>query len=133
MIGLDTAAVFGASAGGGMGLVFVVVRWTATFIAGRLDVREAKIDASTIRLIEGLEKRLDEETRSRIEATERTREVEAELRAELAEVRRELNECRTKHADAEARVKHLEATIQGLGDARQQAQVIIAKEKQQSK
>lgn len=104
-------AVGGGTAGLSFGLLFVAVRWCANFIAGRLDKKEERVDGATQRLFDRLEKRLDGET---------TRGDRHEL---------ELRECQDKHAECEARVKQLEAMMQGYGDAREKAALIIAAEK----
>lgn len=106
----------GLGAGGGAG--FYMLKWLIEWFTGRVDKREAsldsgvqRLDAATQRLIENLQRRLDD-------VTER-----------LSLVEDELAECRTQHATAEAKVMRLEATVQGLGDARQQAANIIAAER----
>lgn len=99
------------TAGAGFGFAFLVIRWLATFIAGRMDKKEDRLDRSTAALLDRLE--------GEIEAL--TKRVE---KAEAA-----LTECKEQHAESSARVLHLEAILQGQGDARQYAQLIIADEK----
>lgn len=108
-------AVGGGTAGLSFGALFVAVRWCANFIFGRLDKKEAHIDAGTQRLFERLEKRLDAEI---------TRGDRHEL---------ELRECQDRHSECEARVKQLEATFQGYGDAREKAALIVAAEKRKGR
>ncbi len=101
----------GAAAGSG----FAMIKWLLEFTGMRIDKRaealnasEAAIDASTVRLIAALEKRLDDVTR-------RMDQAEADLR-----------ECTKKHAASEAEVMALRAMMQGYGVARDQAQVNLA-------
>jgi hypothetical protein len=111
--GIDFAqlAVASGTAGGSFGLVFVAVRWAANFIAGRMDHKEAVVDAGTQRLIDRLEKQVD----GLIERMER---VDADLA-----------ECKRLHAESEADRMRLNALLQGYGDARQHAQLIVSAEK----
>lgn len=111
-------AVAGGSAGGMFGLVFVFVRWTANFIAGRMDRREARLDAGMIGLIDGL----------KAEIARLSGECK-DLRTAVAKHGDELTECRKKHAESEAEVMKLKAMLAGFGDARQHAQLIVSAEK----
>ncbi|SFG08550.1 hypothetical protein SAMN05518801_10743 [Novosphingobium sp. CF614] len=97
----------GAAAGGGFG----VIKWGLEFLGGRMDKREAAIDAGTQMLIASLEARLNA------------------LTARLDKVETELADCRRKHAEAEAKVMRLEAMQQGYGRAREQAALIVAAER----
>lgn len=104
--------------GAGGGASFFTLKWFIDWLGGRVDKREATLDAgvqrldlATQRLIENLQKRLDD-------VTER-----------MSNVEHELAECRTQHADARAEVMQLRALVQGLGDARQQAANIVAAER----
>lgn len=100
------------SAGGfGAGLSFFIVRWFAVFMAGRWDKREAQIDEATKRLIEQL-----------------TAEV-TRLAERLGVVERDLADCKKLHAIAEAERLRVEAILQGYGDAKQHAALIVAAEK----
>ncbi|AIT81587.1 hypothetical protein JI59_18330 [Novosphingobium pentaromativorans US6-1] len=76
-------------------------RWIIEYFGGRMDKRADRLDASTDKLIKGLEDRIDALTKR------------------LDHVEQELSECKEQHAVAEARNKHLEAMMQGYGDARQ--------------
>lgn len=120
MTGIDLLqlAVAGGSAGGSLGLVFVAVRWTANFIAGRLDKKEAALDAGTQQLIEHL----------RQQVTILVGDCR-ELREWRAEAEKDLRECERRHAESEAEVMRLKATMQGYGDARQLAQIKAAADK----
>lgn len=114
--GVALSTAFYTSVGGmSFGFSFLVVRWFASFIAGRMDKRQEHLDEATRELINGLRTDVKElrEWRSRAEA--------------------ELIECERKHSQSEAKVARLEATLAGFGDARQHAQLIVASEKAQSK
>lgn len=97
----------GAAAGGSFG----VIKWVLEFVAGRIDKRTAALDADTRFVIDNLKS----------EVTRLSQRVDA--------VEEDLVECTRKHAAAEARALHLEAILQGLGDARQTAALIVASEK----
>lgn len=109
-VALSTLA-YGGSAGFGLGFSFLVVRWFATFVAGRIDRKEANVDAGTQRLIDRLEK-----------------QVEA-LLTRMTHIDEDLAECKRRHAESEAEVMRLKAQMQGFGDARQHAALIVATEK----
>jgi hypothetical protein len=112
--GFETAASWGAS-GFGAGLGFFFVRWLAIFIAGRWDKKEAHLDAATKLLIE----QLQVQVKSLIER--------------LTYIERDLAECKRMHAQSEADRLRLEAMLQGIGDARQHAALIVADEKRKDK
>lgn len=111
---LDTA-IYGGSMGIGFGTAFLVIRWLATFIAGRIDKSDERLDKRTDDIMERLEKQVQR-------LTERVENLESEL-----------EDCRRMHAEEAAARMKLEALIQGTGDARQHAQLIVASEKRQSK
>lgn len=119
MTGLNLAelAVASGSAGGIFGLALVAVRWTANFIAGRLDRKEAQVDAGMQKLFAGLQEEVGRLSEECVKLRERADATENDLR-----------ECRDEHAKCEARVQQLEATFQGYGDARAEAQRIIAED-----
>jgi hypothetical protein len=96
--------VMGGGAGGG----FLAVKWLIEWVAGRLDKREARIDAGTDKLIQALE-----------------RQVEA-LSKRLEAVENSLADCQRKHAESEATVLRLQAIIDGKGEIAQRAQAIVA-------
>jgi chromosome segregation ATPase len=107
-----------AAAGGGAGAGFFLLKFILEWIGGRVDKREeantasaARLDAATYKLIETLEKRMED------------------LTTRLDLVENELVHCRAQHAQCEAELTRLRAAVQGLGDARQQAANIVAAEK----
>lgn len=106
----STATEWG-SAGIGAGFGFFLVRWIAVFVAGRWDKKEAQLDAATKLLIEQLQQQV------------------SGLLERLCEIEKDLAACKRLHAESEAQRLRLEGLMQGLGDARQQAQLIIAEEK----
>ena len=105
--GVAAWSAVGASSGAG----FFFAKWLVEYVGGRMDRRAEALDASTQRLIEGLEKRV-------CSLTERVETVE-----------RELVDCKHMHAVAEAETMRLKAIIQGSGEVREQAARIIAAEK----
>lgn len=106
---------YGGSAGFGLGFAFLVVRWLAVFIAGRVDKREAQIDAGTALLI----RQLQEQVAGLIEYK---KTVDAALR-----------ECLERDLEKEYRIAQLEGMIHGTGDARQYAQLIVSADKASDK
>jgi len=118
MIPEVTAALSWGSAGMGAGLGFFAVRWIAVFIAGRWDRREEQLDGGTQRLIKGLEAQISSLTGRIIQLTERLDHVESEL-----------SECKRLHAESEAQRMRVEAILQGYGDVRQTAQLIVSADK----
>lgn len=96
--------VMGGGAGGG----FLAVKWLIEWVAGRLDKREARIDAGTDKLIQALERQVDALSK-RLEAVESS-----------------LADCQLKHAESEATVLRLQAIIDGKGEIAQRAQAIVA-------
>lgn len=109
-------AVFTLGFGGGGG--FYAIRWIAEWVAGRLDKREAKIDAATDQLIKRMAAQIDTlggETN--------------DLRTRLGEVEADLRECHRKHAAAESEVMKLNVIIQGMGEIKQLAHAFVAAER----
>lgn len=100
-----------AAGGGSAGLAFFAARWAMVFLADRYDKREAALDSGTQRHIDRLEKQIDD-------LLERVRDVETSL-----------EECQKKHAESEQERAQLRGLLQGYGDAKQVAQLIIAEEK----
>jgi chromosome segregation ATPase len=100
-----------AAAGSGAGAGFFIIKWLAEFVFGRFDKREAALDAGTDKLIKRLEERM------------------ASLTARLDRVEGELIECRAAHAQCEAELTKLRGLVQGLGDAKQHAQLIVSAER----
>ena len=82
-----------AAACGGAGGGFYFVKWLFSWIGGRMDRREAVVDAGTQQLIANLKAELDR------------------LTARLDRVDQELIDCRNSHAEANARVCELEAKL----------------------
>lgn len=80
-----------------------------------MDKRADRLDADTRFVIESLRAEL---------ARVSERLGQAEVRIE--DLGNQLDECKHKHAESEARVMQLEAMQQGYGDARQMAQRIIS-------
>lgn len=107
-----------AALGGSAGVGFFMVKWFVEWLGGRVDKREAAADAGMEKLIKHLQDQIDRQ------AGEMNRLVDR-----VASVERDLAECREKHAEAQAEVMKLQAKIQGLGDARQQAAAIVASER----
>jgi len=107
-LALSTLAYSGVG-GFGLGFSFLVVRWLATFIAGRVDKKEEHIDTVTRELIEALQQQVN-----------RLSQAERDLRAEFTSYRRDtderLQDCQRKHAESEAEVMRLKAIMQGRGD-----------------
>lgn len=101
----------GAGAGGG----FFAIRWLLEYFAGRLDKRTIQIDQATERLIQSLEDRI-------IGLVER-----------LAKIESDLDECKHRHAESDAKVLKLEAILSAMGDARQHAALIVASERTEKK
>ena len=101
---LGSVAALGGGAGGG----FFVVKWFVEWIAGRLDKREARIDAGSDRLIAGLENRIETLT-MRLDAVERM-----------------LADCQKMHAKSEAEVLRLSALVEAQGEIRQRVQQVVA-------
>lgn len=105
-------ALAGGSAGGlSLGIVLVVARWTANFIAGRIDKREARLDTGTQRLIVGLQEEVDR------------------LSGECTTLRERVSATEEEHAQCRRELMELRGLIQGRGDARQHAALIVAAEK----
>lgn len=109
--GIAPLLLQGSSMGAGFAGSFFILRWAAQFITGRMDRREERLDTSTTKLIDGLEKRVDD-------LTERL------IAAEKA-----VAECKEQHLASEFERNRLSALLQGYGDARQQAALIVAAEK----
>lgn len=101
---LGGLAALGGSAAGG----FAIVKWFMEWIAGRLDKREARIDAGTDRLIKAMSEQVDKLT-TRLETVEES-----------------LAECKRLHAKSEAEVLRLTALVEAHGEIRQQAARVVA-------
>lgn len=104
-------AAGGMGAGGG----FFAFKWLVEYIGGRMDKRAAALDAGTQALIEHLQAQVSSLT-DRI----------GSVTARLDHVEKELDECRAQHAEARGKLAQMEGVMQGLGDARGVAQMIVA-------
>lgn len=105
----------GLGVGSGFAGAFFVVKWLAEWMTGRMDKKEARLDRIQDDLIKGL-----------LKDVERLKTEGAEMRTEIKGLHTQLNECETRHIEAEGKIMKLEATLAGAGQARQQAQQIIA-------
>ncbi|GGN49422.1 hypothetical protein GCM10011349_20020 [Novosphingobium indicum] len=110
----------GAAAGGGFG----IIKWVFEYVGGRMDKRADRLDEDTRFVIDNLRAEVERLKDERVEDARRLDDAFARI----DEMRRELDDCNRKHAEAEARVKHLEAMQQGYGDARQRVQTERAAE-----
>lgn len=113
--GVGTTLAYGGSAGLGLALGFQFIKWLATFVAGRIDQKEASIDADMKTIIDLFKSEI------------------ARLSLEVADHAKELKECRQQHAEANAKIMALEAQIQGYGIARQHAAVNAAVDRKEAK
>ncbi len=104
-----------AAAGGGIGGGFYAVKWAFEWVAGRMDKRADRVDASTDKLIARLEK-----------------QVEA-LTDRLDQVENELRDCTRKHAESDAKVLRLEAIIDGKGEIAQRAAMVAAADRMEGR
>lgn len=96
--------IAGGSAGGSFALVFVVVRWVANFIAGRLDKRADRVSAATQFLI-------------------------GQLTGQVETLLRRCNQIEEHHAHCLEELASLRGYVDGRGDARQDAQLIVSAER----
>lgn len=109
-----SAALWGSSflAGGiGLGGGFWFIKWLIEFVGGRMERKAERLDRTTEALLTRLENEI------------------GELRSRLEKAEADLQECKEKHAESEAKVMQIEAIMQGYGDARQAAARIVAEEK----
>lgn len=129
---LSNAATWvGTGAGAGAGFFFV--RWLAVFISGRWDKKEEQIDAATQQIIT----QLREENQRLAESEKQTRQEMGEMRKEFSErfnsLEEQLRHCERRHAEGEAEIMRMKATMQGYGEAREKAALIVAQEKRNGK
>ena len=110
-----TATTFGLGLGGGAGFFFI--KWLFEYLGGRMDKRADRIDAGTDKLIENLQKQVED-----LLAREKVREVR------LAKVEDDLADCKRRHAESDAEVMRLKAIMQGRGEVRDRVQSIVAAE-----
>lgn len=118
MNGFITALVPWATAGLGAGGGFVFIKWLFEFFAARWDKKEAIIDGGMKELVDELKEQIAG-----------LKEDGRDLRARLKVVEDDLAECKRMHSESEAERLRLAAMLQGYGDARQHAQLMIAAEK----
>ena len=104
-----------AALGGGAGGGFFIVKWFVEMIAGRLDKREARLDAGADKLIGALEKRIETLTQ-RLDAVEHL-----------------LADCQRLHSKSEAEVMRLTAIVEAQGEIRQRAQQVVAADRMDQK
>lgn len=97
-----------AALGGGAGGGFFMVKWFAEWVAGRQDKREARLDATSDKLIASLEARLET------------------LTTRLDVVETMLAECQKQHAKSDAEVMRLSAIVDAQGEIRQRAAAVVA-------
>jgi len=101
----------GLGAGAGAAASFWFIRWLIEWFTGRFDKTTERLDGRMERLIDRLEREISN-------LTKRLEHVEVEL-----------EECKKLHAQERAARLGLEAMVQGRGDARQTAALIVASEK----
>lgn len=106
--------------GGGVGYFFV--KWMFEYLGGRMDKKADRIDAGMDKLIARMEAQIDG-------LVERGKNLEERL----AKVEGDLAECKSKHAESEAEVARLKAAMQGYGEAREKAQLILASERRETR
>lgn len=104
------------AAGTGVGIIVGMALLRLLF--GRLEKKEAHLDAATRGLFEGIK---DQVGLLKQDCTD--------LRREVAQLKEQLAECERKHAISEARVMQLEAVNLGRGQLREQAAAIVAAER----
>lgn len=110
-------AVGGFGMGGGLALVLYSVRWFITWISGRHDRREALLNAKD----DAIDQRWAAYTK-RIE--DRCATLEDRLEAQESEVER----CHQEKRDLENRIATLEGFAHGIGDRRQEQQLLRSAE-----
>lgn len=104
--------------GSSIGVGFYFVRWLVEWISGRLDKRQANLDAGREALDQGWKAyRLVLE--DRLAAQDKR----------IAELEHEIVECTRKHAEAEAKLIRVEAFMDGQGNARAIAQGMLSAER----
>lgn len=106
MTGLDLLqlAIASGTAGGSFGLVFVFVRWAANFVAGRIDKKADRLDAATEYLI-------------------------GQLSGQVKTLLSRCNQIEEHHAHCLEELASLRGYVDGMGSARQHAQLIVSAEK----
>lgn len=120
-------ATVGIGAGGGAG--FFAIKWLVEFMWGRVDKKEAAVERGFARLDEGTQKLIDR-MEKQINALIEGDKIKEKR---ISDIEKELAECRKRDAESKAEVARLKALMQGYGDARDHAQVIIASERLQDR
>lgn len=106
-----------ASGGGGFAAVLLFGRWLVNWITGRHDRREARLDAKS------------QEVDQRWAAyTRRTEDRCAQLEERITRQEAEIEECHRSKRELESRVTRLEGIDLGLGERRQDDQLLRALE-----
>lgn len=90
----------GAGIGAGGGVAFFAFKWLVEWISGRMDKKQERLDRIQDDIITGL-----------LKDVERLKAEGGEMRCEIKALREQLNECETRHVEAERKVARLEATI----------------------
>lgn len=123
------AFIWFGTGGLGVGAGIIIARqigrgisWLLVFFTGRSDRKEAVVDAGMNLLLASLK-----------EEVARLNADCSELRVWRMEDRMLLRDCERKHAESEAEVMKLKAMMQGYGDARQTAQLMMAADKSKDK
>lgn len=109
-------AVFAGGFGVGGGLVFA--KWFLEWVGGRVDKREAAVTAAMARVDTGTATLIDH-LQSQITWCTTT----------IAGLRNDLSHCQEQHVETLEDLARLKGVVQGLDDARQTAQVIVAADK----
>lgn len=102
-----------ASGGGGFAAVLLFGRWLVNWLTGRHDRREARLDAKS--------QEVDQRWAS---YTKRTEERCEGLETRLAVAEAEVDQCHKDKRALEGRVSALEGFANGMGDRRQESQLI---------
>lgn len=122
---LASSFVAWTTGGVGLGAGAIVAVKFLDWLGGRVDKREAAVAAGAARLDAATEKLIQNMT-ARLDKYEERIATQDQRISELAD---ELRECQQKHAESDAKVMRLEAIMQGYGDAREKAQLIVSAEK----
>lgn len=111
---------FASLVGGGasLGAGFYFIRWLVGLVFGRVDKREAAVDAGFDRLDKGTDKLI----------TRMQEEIES-LAGRLTKVEAELEHCREERIRDQEELARLRGLVQGMGEARESASLIIAAER----
>lgn len=108
----------GAGAGAGGAMTVYLLKIILEWISGRVDKREAAVEASFDRLDKGTDKLI-----------QRMQEQLQSLTTRLERVEAELVHCRDERARDQEELARLRGLVHGMGEAREQAAVIVAAER----